>query len=912
MFNIFKRSRLNTNAGMVNAEHRAPLKLKLDFLECTDLEESESETVDNDLIILPSDGLFVIENAKEADNVTEKKDIKSGAPAHPEEKIEFNVDEFNVTEFLKNVDDFQKSVEINSLENHPFFPVPNETPKINGADDIGADEYEEQVSHPPISELESGDAKNDSRYNDVLPQILDLARGDPANYGCEKHSLRKLRTFLFEKGIVKISHETLRTLLADNGIKWNGNDCHKPKKKPKEKIVIIDRHVPPSLHAQATHASINEKTEIKEPEPAAKIEVIEKAEPIQKPEQPSFTKPPLVNTDIPAEKEIAQQGPTAKEIELEANVREIKAELDGIKTGISEIKAAQDRRDDQSQTLIKSSEIVEKKKNNVQHGIDTESMIENGSKKGTGDTLVVKSYGTFILNDYVKNRIMIQETDAHSAVSSAVINGREKPEESEKILSGASGSQSDIYVPPCIKSEMNNIKSFGADFDPTKLNVIDSYSLPNPIESPTVYIVKDGYKLRYLIKEPVKPATYGSVRDAILRNVDLYKSAEEDPVARLDAIVNRLKKKYPELAELRVDEERALRYYLFRDFIGYREIDVPMNDDNIEDITCVGYGIPVFIYHQKYYNLVSDIVMHERELDAMVLRLAQEGGKHISISDPIVDATLRNGTRAQLTFKKTATEKGSTFTLRRFRNSHITPVDLIEKGTYSLEAMAYLWHCVQSGKSIIIAGGTATGKTTNLNACSLFIPPEVKIVSIEDTREIKLYQKNWIPSTTTKDIDTFGLLKAALRQRPEYIIVGEVRGKEAQTLFQAMTSGHVVMSTFHAGSVDDLVNRLTSSPIDVPAAMLESLDIIIVLKNEWTNASSRHRYADAIYEQQKIKGVPRFVKIYDHEEGLSASLITHEIKNKIDCLSSLMEEGIRNPDKVSERVISQMYAAGEQ
>jgi flagellar protein FlaI len=666
------------------------------------------------------------------------------------------------------------------------------------------------------------DVKTESRYCSVIPKILELARGDPENYGCKKHSLRKLKKHLMNNGIADISHETLRGIIADNGIKWNGNGYHKKKGEQKEKIIVIDNSPPTLIHAPA---------------------------------------PGL-------------DGHGSKEIEIKRK-----------QVVVKKIKI---------QKPITSSQPV-----SVRSAGETESADANSSA-------VIRPYDLFVLNDYVRPSVLMQETEAPSGA--VVIESAGKRDKRRVGSAAGADMDVDVDVPPGIESEINNIKSFGADFDPGKLDVIDSYSLPNPIESPIVYIVKDGFKLRYLIKEPAKPAIYSSVRDAILRNIDLYKTSEEDAVARLNSIVDRLKKKYSELKNLSVTEERALRYYLFRDFIGYREIDVPMNDDNIEDITCVGYGIPVFIYHQKYYNLVSDIVLHERELDAMVLRLAQEGGKHISISDPIVDATLRNGTRAQLTFKKTATEKGSTFTLRRFRSSHITPIDLIEKGTYTLEAMAYLWKCVQGGKNILIIGGTATGKTTNLNACSLFIPPEVKIVSIEDTREIKLYQKNWIPSVSTRDIDTFSLLKAALRQRPEYIIVGEVRGKEAQTLFQAMTSGHVVMSTFHAGSVEDLVNRLTSSPIEVPSAMLESLDIVVILKNEWTNTSSRHRFADAIYEQRRIRGVPRFVKIYSHEEGLSASLITPEIEGKIQCLSSLIKEGIRNPDKVSERIISQMYA----
>ncbi len=663
--------------------------------------------------------------------------------------------------------------------------------------------------------------KEKGRYDDVLTQILDIARGNPCDYGWERHSLRNLQKYLIAKKIVKkISHEKLRNILADNNIRWNGNGYHHKKKK-----AVIGT-------------------------------TIEKA---------------IIGTMVVDE-------------------------CTGVSDAVGEAmgKAAGEAMGDAL------SKAVVQMQPGGPTAPNTNPMEHISSHEG-----VAKPYYPMILTDYQQPAVavMIIKPKNEKLSENTVVIDNPQGTVDEKKQSG------DVDVPPGIISDINNIKIYGPYFDPGQLEVVESYSIPHPIENPRVYIVKDGYKLRYLIIEPGKPEVYDKVRKALLRNVDIYPLDEnkDDPVARLNRIVETLKKKYTELKNLSKDEERRLMYYLYRDFIGYREIDAAMRDEFIEDITCVGYGIPVFIYHQKHYNLVSDIVYQEHALDSMVLRMAQESGKHISISDPIVDAALKDGSRAQLTFKKTATDKGSTFTVRRFKSGHITPIDLIRKGTYSLEAMAYLWKCVQNGKNVLFVGGTATGKTTNLNACSFFIPPEVKIVSIEDTREIKLYQKNWIPSVATRDIDIFQLLKASLRQRPEYIIVGEVRGKEAQTLFQAMSSGHIVMSTFHAGSVGDLVNRLTSSPIDVPSAMLESLDVIVILKNEWIGVSSRHRFADAIYEQRRISETPRFVKIYDHVQGLSASLMTRELEHKITCLQGMINEKLSNPDRVSERIISHMY-----
>ncbi|MDK2796230.1 MAG: archaeal flagellar protein FlaI, partial [Archaeoglobaceae archaeon] len=201
-----------------------------------------------------------------------------------------------------------------------------------------------------------------------------------------------------------------------------------------------------------------------------------------------------------------------------------------------------------------------------------------------------------------------------------------------------------------------------------------------------------------------------------------------------------------------------------------------------------------------------------------------------------------DGSRIQLTLGKEVTDHGSTFTIRKFREEPVTPVDLIAWKTFSAEQMAYLWLCIENKKSLIFAGGTASGKTTSMNAISLFIPRRAKIVTIEDTRELMLPHENWIPAVTRDafhgekgKIDMYDLLRAALRQRPEYIIVGEVRGREALTLFQAMTTGHTTYSTLHADSVSGAIHRLENPPIEVPRAMLEALNIISVQAQTYVN-----------------------------------------------------------------------------
>ncbi|MEM2536064.1 MAG: type II/IV secretion system ATPase subunit [Candidatus Hadarchaeales archaeon] len=273
-------------------------------------------------------------------------------------------------------------------------------------------------------------------------------------------------------------------------------------------------------------------------------------------------------------------------------------------------------------------------------------------------------------------------------------------------------------------------------------------------------------------------------------------------------------------------------YYLKRNYVGYGKIDVLMKDPRIEDISCDGLGIPLFLYHQNYQNLKTNLVFTDSlELDLFVGRLVERAGKQISLGKPTVDASLPEGYRLQATLGKEVTARGSTFTIRKYRKEPFTPVDLIKLGTFSPEMLAYLWLATENKKNIMIIGGTASGKTSTLNALTLFIPPDAKIISIEDTRELFLYQENWVANVTRpapgeKAITMYDLLMQALRQRPEVLIVGEVRGPEALTLFQAMTTGHTCYSTMHAGSVEEMVLRLEGEPLNVPHHMLSALDIV--------------------------------------------------------------------------------------
>lgn len=288
--------------------------------------------------------------------------------------------------------------------------------------------------------------------------------------------------------------------------------------------------------------------------------------------------------------------------------------------------------------------------------------------------------------------------------------------------------------------------------------------------------------------------------------------------------------------------KEKLRYYISRDFVGYGPIDVLMADERIEDISCDGFNIPLFVFHTKFESIkTSETFQDEGVLNSFVVSLAQRCGKQISVSNPILDGTTPEGHRVQATYAREVTTRGSSFTIRRFKEKPFTPVELVKYGTASPEIVAYLWLGVEHGESMIICGGSASGKTSTLNAIALFIPPGAKVVTMEDTREINLPHENWIPGATRSgvgergpdgkaagEIDMFDLVRASLRQRPNYIIVGEVRGRETYTMFQAMATGHTTYSTMHADSIKGMVNRLENPPINCPRILLTALRNVVI------------------------------------------------------------------------------------
>jgi len=370
-----------------------------------------------------------------------------------------------------------------------------------------------------------------------------------------------------------------------------------------------------------------------------------------------------------------------------------------------------------------------------------------------------------------------------------------------------------------------------------------------PIQEPYVYaaIIKDPetQKTLYEVIEPTlqkeEEERLQEIRTLIMEEVDVnLKEIEtkEKAESYLKEKTREIIKKY----RIRTPPEAVdkLTYYIIRDFIGYGKIDPLMKDHLIEDISADGVNIPIYVWHRLHESLPTNVMFRDgTELDSFVIRLAYLAGKNISIASPILDSSLPDGSRIQLTYGNEVTKRGSTFTIRRFRVDPLTISDLIALNTISSEMAAYLWYVIENRASVIVAGGVAAGKTTMLNCLSMFIKPEMKIVSVEDTQELNLPHENWIPSVVrlgfgheekrSSTITLFDLLKAAVRQRPDYIIVGEVRGEEAYTLFQAMATGHLGMSTIHAESVEAVINRLESEPMNIPKPLIAMTNVMMVM-----------------------------------------------------------------------------------
>ncbi|MCC6455438.1 MAG: type II/IV secretion system ATPase subunit [Caldilineaceae bacterium] len=322
---------------------------------------------------------------------------------------------------------------------------------------------------------------------------------------------------------------------------------------------------------------------------------------------------------------------------------------------------------------------------------------------------------------------------------------------------------------------------------------------------------------------------------------EIGKAAEEDRQQAFTAALDKICITIPGArsnGKIAVEDREltALKYLTVRDKMGLGVLQPLLADPYIEDISCSGVG-RMFVEHKIFKSLKSSAYFHSHEdLDDFVVQMGERIKKPVTLRNPIVDATLPDGSRINIVYGRDITRRGSNFTIRKFGEDTISVLDLIEFGSMDYRIAAYLWLALEEDMNVFVVGPTASGKTTLINALTTFIRPDAKIVTIEDTPELKVPHHNWVRevvrnmSKTEKNsgVDMFDLLKAALRQRPDMIMIGEIRGAEGNIAFQAMQTGHPVMATFHASSVEKVIQRLTGDPINVPKVNIDNLDLVVI------------------------------------------------------------------------------------
>ncbi len=359
-----------------------------------------------------------------------------------------------------------------------------------------------------------------------------------------------------------------------------------------------------------------------------------------------------------------------------------------------------------------------------------------------------------------------------------------------------------------------------------------------------IIITPEG-KYRYIVEEPQlnerAKEILERVRTKILKDVELLQQFAEltsldDGLELAMKVVRREAKKDVKRGVLSDNDVASIAYYIARDFVGYGPIDPLIRDPHIEDITCDGVEVPIYVFHNEFEWIETNVVFKtSEELEKVIRKLAYRAGIEPTIAQPIVEGVIKpEGYRVHIVLD-VVSRRGHTFTIRRFRESPFTIVELISRGMLDPGLAALLWLVAESKQGIVIYGPTGAGKTTLLNAIAMLLPPEVKIVVAEDTPEITLpFHENWVAMVTRlssdRNVQSVTLqmqVESAMRQRPDILILGEIRSREAYSFFQAVSTGHGGLTTVHAESVEALIRRLTSPPMNVPKALIATTRLFV-------------------------------------------------------------------------------------
>lgn len=425
-----------------------------------------------------------------------------------------------------------------------------------------------------------------------------------------------------------------------------------------------------------------------------------------------------------------------------------------------------------------------------------------------------------------------------------------------------------------VSSEFVESDLFPFDW-PDGWDIIDDYWVTEPFAHIAVLEDPETGEQRYHVTEPSMDEFDSFVREDVTERLrtrlldDRIDPDEEGQFAdTLDAVLG------TDAAIVDPGVRAKVRYYLRRDFLRDAEIDPLMSDPGIEDISCDGSDMPVYVYHADYGNVQTNVSFGAETLDALAVKLAQTAGRHISASRPLLTTTMPDGSRLQATLGSDVATHGSNFTIRKFREEPFTPTELVSLGTFSVEQMAYLWLAIEYNRSVLYVGPTASGKTTTMNATTMFIPPDAKVVSIEETRELNLPHGDWVADITREsdlgedrpEIGMYHLLSEALHQRPTHILVGEIRTdpEVVRTFFQAVGTGHAGFTTFHARSARDVLRRMRHEPLSVPDELVTDLDVVCVQRMTDIDGG-RARKNRSLTELRSGDGTPRLHEVYRYD-----------------------------------------------
>ena len=508
------------------------------------------------------------------------------------------------------------------------------------------------------------------------------------------------------------------------------------------------------------------------------------------------------------------------------------------------------------------------------------------------------------LEELIKVAKEREEEEKRKKKESPVKEEEVKPEEEE------TGKPVEVVI-----EEYNNVKIVKREGEPLLI-----YKVPVPKPAPAERRIID------------------ILKDATARLVAITGTKFRDPEAKRNFYKQKVLEIIESFPELGIPPARK-EYYaeaVVREMIGYGLLDFLLPDDELEEIMVIGPKKPVYVFHRRYGMLNTNIIFYEdEEIRDIIDKIARDVGRRIDIENPLLDARLPDGSRVNATIPPISVD-GSTLTIRKFRKDPYTVLDLIRFGTFTPEIAAFLWLAVDGmgarPANILISGGTGSGKTTTLNVLATFIPAYERIITIEDTAELNLPLEHWIRLEArppglegTGEISMDVLVKNALRMRPDRIIVGEVRHKEAYTLFTAMNTGHDgCMGTIHANSARETMVRITSPPMDVPEIMASALDFIVVQHRIHDRRKGTIRRVTEIAEviKQDEKPVIRTIFVWEPREdtilqvesnvaylntlkeytGLEISDLEDEIQRRADFLRNLMKRGVRGIRNVKKEV----------